>query len=993
MTVNPSNKEVFKNQLLGYNIEGFETNLQREFFRRFDPVSVRFPHGVWANFYKWQTDGYQQDDYDNGGHQTTLNQYVQSVKGHINSIASLNQERKDEQGSGFHMMWTYSMNFDDAESCVARAHKDIALGLEVKDIELGNEHFWINQRSNQTKTPQDFLARAKSVAEALRAEFPDVRVSIPLGWRRNQGNYNNIISGDKQYYDAITVHKYMGSDPDVPGESNNAYSALLTARTTLEDDINWVRSNFGAKPIWLTEWGVSAGGGTEVNSAACLGMADVFLFMSENQHIYDRANWFSFNRILNSMVHVTTENNRQPVYPLQRRGYLSAYEMVHDVLLDSTMLESSVSTVKINGGVGDMNVVNARIVEKDGKTTVIAVNLSDKPVNFSVVSGGAAYNGSFKHEALVFDGLGSVPNVGIDVNPVELIKDGPGTVTLPPLSVNKIGLTPISPLSPWENTDIGNVGIGGAAVYDEGSFHVSGSGGDIWGQNDRFHYVYQPIAGDVEITVRVPGMDDTHAAAKAGIMIRESLDSGSRHFSTFVTPGQGVSFNRRTTTGGFSAATAVPDITTPTWLRISRVGHMFRSSWSPDGITWHLIGSQGFSISSNIFFGLAVTSRNDSSLCNAIFENITIQTATPVANAGEDVTVTDHDANGIETVVLDGSASSANPGATITSHVWTQAGIEIATGENPSVDFPIGVHPLTLTITTSSGAIGESSVTVTVEPALPQVVTAINAGGPTYTALDGTAYLASTGFAGATASSTATNISNTPDVALYQTHLFGTFTWAQPVPNGSYTLILRFSENWANATSQGKRLFSVDVEGRRRITNLDLFVEAPGQYHAHDVALPVTIFDGELNLAFTPTVNNGLISAIVLLSVPYPDTNHNGIPDTWELEYFGNLHQPADGDWNSDGVSNLHHYIAGTSPIDPQSAFRIKNATHETDSGFTVRWESITGRTYTVMKSTTLSGDWLPASEPMPGTGSELFFTDPDASPPGCFYRIGVEIR
>lgn len=436
LDVNTSKKEMFKNQLMGYNIEGFSTKVEKDFMRKFDPVSVRFPHGVFANFYNWRTDGYQKDSYDNGGHEASLLIFADRIKGHIDGIAELNQERKLENGFGYHMMWTYSMNFDDAASCIARAKKDVALGLELKDIELGNEHFWRNQRSNQTKTEIDFRNRAVSVANALHKEFPDVRVSIPLGWRRTQADYNTVIAGDKKYYDAISLHRYMGADPDVPGESDNAYSSLLTARLTLDDDAKWLRSNYGSKPIWLTEWGVSAGSAPENNSAACLGMADVFLLMSEKQNVYDRANWFSFNRALNPMVLVDL---RTPVYPLKKRGYLMAYEIVRDVLFDGTMYQATMATESIRNSLGSMNAVNARVAtKKDGKTNVVVVNLSDKPVEFILKFDGVNYTKSFKHEALAFGQLGNVPNIDVDSDPLTLIKNGTGKITLPPLSISKI---------------------------------------------------------------------------------------------------------------------------------------------------------------------------------------------------------------------------------------------------------------------------------------------------------------------------------------------------------------------------------------------------------------------------------------------------------------------------------------------------------------------------------------------------------------------------
>ncbi|OHX64513.1 hypothetical protein NH26_23340 [Flammeovirga pacifica] len=433
LTVETSQKEKFKNPLLGYNIEGFNTQTEKDFIRKFNPVSIRFPSGLWSNFYEWQTDGYQNDSWDNKSHEGALDIYAEKIKGHINQIASLNTEKKEQYGRGFHMMWTYSMNFDDAESCLARAEKDAALGFEIKDIELGNEHFWKSQRSNQVPTEYDYLTRASSVADALHQRFPEVRVSIPISWRRSHEAYNKVIIDDKKYFDAISLHKYMGSDPDVPGESNSAYSALLTSREVLAEDVNWIRSHAGDKPIWLTEWGVSANSEIEVNSAACLGMADVYLFMAENQDIYDRANWFIFNKALNPMVVV--DERRKPIYPLQKRGYLSVYEIFQENFMDADVVASQIESTKIDG---TMNAVNASVVEKEGKKVVVAVNLANKPAKFNLKMGGSDYEGSFTHHALVFDSLGAVPNIDIDADPKRLIKEGDGSISLPPLSVNQI---------------------------------------------------------------------------------------------------------------------------------------------------------------------------------------------------------------------------------------------------------------------------------------------------------------------------------------------------------------------------------------------------------------------------------------------------------------------------------------------------------------------------------------------------------------------------
>lgn len=44
------------------------------------------------------------------------------------------------------------------------------------------------------------------------------------------------------------------------------------------------------------------------------------------------------------------------------------------------------------------------------------------------------------------------------------------------------------------------------------------------------------------------------------------------------------------------------------------------------------------------------------------------------------------------------------------------------------------------------------------------------------------------------------------------------------------------------------------------------------------------------------------------------DQDHDGLPDWWELAYFGNLGQPASGDPDGDGLPNLQEYQIGTDP-------------------------------------------------------------------------------
>jgi len=79
------------------------------------------------------------------------------------------------------------------------------------------------------------------------------------------------------------------------------------------------------------------------------------------------------------------------------------------------------------------------------------------------------------------------------------------------------------------------------------------------------------------------------------------------------------------------------------------------------------------------------------------------------------------------------------------------------------------------------------------------------------------------------------------------------------------------------------------------------------------------------NLPFVNSTNFSVIVSNVsgvVTSTPaaiWTDSNGNGIPDWWEMKYFGNLNQTATGDFDGDGVDNLDEYLEGTNPTNAAS--------------------------------------------------------------------------
>ena len=466
INITSTSKEEFNNLLLGTNTHHFTTAVEKDLINKLKPITIRFPHGLWSNWYDWRRDvtrlfGTESFEYEQGVNKTIKTKTVDllesiktfdrlNIKVGIDGLTSLNTTRKSTTGKGFDMMWTFNMSADGTDfnngcpETIARYDDLIARGFEVKVVEMGNECFYPGQRSSIIPNAEDYIARAKSMSAALKAKDPNIKVSVPLLRRDSWANpnWNSDLTEDLTYFDAVTVHTYVGSDPDDSSNSNEAYSTALTARKHLGNSIyDYAHQVAPNKPIWLTEWGVKSGG---PNAVSALGMADCYIFMSQNQDVFERANWFSVNGKLNSHyvweTYISPSGVERPriKYPLEKTLFGSAYEIIRWALENTTLIESDVQVPNLVDGVKS---VNARVVTKDGKTSVFVVNLSNQDVPFHVNIDGVPYTEPTVHKAISFSTMDEERAMGIDVNPLTLISEGSQSITLPKFSINIIELT------------------------------------------------------------------------------------------------------------------------------------------------------------------------------------------------------------------------------------------------------------------------------------------------------------------------------------------------------------------------------------------------------------------------------------------------------------------------------------------------------------------------------------------------------------------------
>ena len=161
-----------------------------------------------------------------------------------------------------------------------------------------------------------------------------------------------------------------------------------------------------------------------------------------------------------------------------------------------------------------------------------------------------------------------------------------------------------------------------------GSVTMSAAGDDIWNYADQFRYAYLRLTGNGSITVKVESIGNTNGWAKAGVMIRESLDAGSKHAAVVVTPSNGVSFPRRAATNDVSAQVNQAGVQTPRWVRLTRTSDVLKAEHSADGKTWTSVGtdpaasSATIPMTGQIYLGLCLTSHNAAAVCTAQFSGL-----------------------------------------------------------------------------------------------------------------------------------------------------------------------------------------------------------------------------------------------------------------------------------------------------------------------------------------------------------------------------------
>lgn len=175
---------------------------------------------------------------------------------------------------------------------------------------------------------------------------------------------------------------------------------------------------------------------------------------------------------------------------------------------------------------------------------------------------------------------------------------------------------------PWLNADVGHARRPGNAEFRRSAFRVRSSGTNAVGSTDGCHFVYQPADERFEVVARLSKVQRTDPWARAGLMMRESLDAGARSVFVSVSAARGGVFHWRESFDVDAGVSLDRDMPVPVWLKLKRDGDVFTALKSRNGMQWTLVDRVTMRMGKECYAGMAVVGVRGEVLNESVFEYV-----------------------------------------------------------------------------------------------------------------------------------------------------------------------------------------------------------------------------------------------------------------------------------------------------------------------------------------------------------------------------------
>jgi TolB protein len=180
--------------------------------------------------------------------------------------------------------------------------------------------------------------------------------------------------------------------------------------------------------------------------------------------------------------------------------------------------------------------------------------------------------------------------------------------------------------------DVGGPAIKGSTEFSNGQYRIIGSGANIWAKQDQFQYVWREITGNFTVTATMRFLGQGNEHRKAGIMVRQSLDTDAT-YADVVIHGNGMpGLQWRSKQGEDTNTFDLPfDGPGAFKLKLVRTGVRIYMYLAKDGTEPKEIAHTEVSFRNPVLAGLAVCSHQADASDTVIFSDVSVEAQAPPA--------------------------------------------------------------------------------------------------------------------------------------------------------------------------------------------------------------------------------------------------------------------------------------------------------------------------------------------------------------------------
>ena len=182
--------------------------------------------------------------------------------------------------------------------------------------------------------------------------------------------------------------------------------------------------------------------------------------------------------------------------------------------------------------------------------------------------------------------------------------------------------------------DVGGPSRKGSTEFDasKGQYRITGAGANIWAKEDQFQYVWREMSGNMAVTATMQFLGEGAAHRKAGIMLRQTLDTDSPYIDVVIHGNGMPGIQWRNIKGDSTNMFDFPfDGPAKFKLKLVRNGGAITVSIAKNGAELQELGHTEVQLGRQVLVGLAVCSHNADASDTVVFSDVSVEQLAPPA--------------------------------------------------------------------------------------------------------------------------------------------------------------------------------------------------------------------------------------------------------------------------------------------------------------------------------------------------------------------------